>query len=556
MDKLQFFNNLSDCVCAFDFNNQIVFKNNAFINTFSNFKSFERFKKHFNFNICYLSTENLKNLTPFDMLLNSKENFQTICTHQNLEEEYTTYSLNKFMLGEYKVVILKNISAVFSLVDIEKQLQKLKKEYENVKSSNEKFLKIQEQSQSQFLKMGIINRIAMVIRETNDISTILHSALNEINNLLGSYKTYFSMKVKGGFKIKYYVNNSAPDFDIITEYEDDVIEQIKNKKIVVSVCRKEYINSDIFLPKGVKRLIIPVFNKNKLLGIIVSLTNQKFQIKDNEEILESISVHLASSIIQAGLIQQLNKKNTKLEKTLIELKETQIQLINTEKMASVGQLVSGVAHEINTPLASINSNTSLISKILNSEKNIDSNKIDILKDLNSIDIEAVQRISNIVKSLKRFVRLDEAQFQEADINKEIDLTLKLIQHELKDNIKIEKNYGPLTPVFCSVNMLNQVFMNLLVNACHSNANIITISTSTDDTNLTVKIKDNGEGIPSNVQNKIFDVGFTTKKIGLGTGLGLPISKKIIELHKGTLSFISKQNEGTEFTIIIPLKPKE
>ena len=292
-----------------------------------------------------------------------------------------------------------------------------------------------------------------------------------------------------------------------------------------------------------------------MLGIIVTLTRQKFNVEENKEILQSISVQLASSIIQAGLIQQLNKKNKKLEKTLSELKETQMQLINSEKMASIGQLVSGVAHEINTPLASISSNNKLVSKLISSNS-VSDEQLSILKDLNSIDIEAVNRISNIVKSLKRFVRLDEAEFQEADINKELDLTLKLLTHELKNNIEVVREYSKLPPIMCSVNMLNQVFMNLILNACHSlsekNNAKITISTGIVDNNLVVKIKDNGCGIPLDVQSKIFNVGFTTKKIGLGTGLGLSISKKIVEMHKGNISFNSQPNMGTEFSVSIPL----
>ena len=226
-------------------------------------------------------------------------------------------------------------------------------------------------------------------------------------------------------------------------------------------------------------------------------------------------------------------------------------------MASIGQLVSGVAHEINTPLASISSNNDLINRILANKNNLSLEQIEILRELNNIDIEAAQRISNIVKSLKRFVRLDEAEFQKADINKEIDLTLKLLTHELGNNIEIIKNYSAIPEVMCSVNMLNQVFMNLLVNACHSikqkkQKGIIVITTMADEKFLTVKIKDNGTGIPSEIQSKIFNAGFTTKKIGIGTGLGLSISKKIVELHKGSISFVSKQNEGTEFTVSIPV----
>ena len=557
MDKLDFFNNYSEPVCAYNDAMQLVFKNKSFISTFTNSVSFERLKKRFNINLCFLSSNNI-NLTPFDILLKSKENVHTICSYQNLKGEYIYYYIYSFVFDEYKIIVFKDITATESLDALKEKYSKLQCNYSDLKEANQKYSKLQEQSQTQVLKMGIINRISLVIRETNDIETVLSSALDEIHNLTGSYKTYFSMKEKSAFRIRYCVNSN--DVDKLTEYENDVSEKIKNKDIVVSSCLKECQNASEFLPRGVTRIIIPVYNKNKLLGIIVTFTKHKFNLDDNREILQSISVQLASSIIQAGLIQQLNKKNKKLEKTLEELKETQLQLINSEKMASVGQLVSGVAHEINTPLASINSNSSMIARLIKDKETLNKEHLELLQDLNDIDIEAVQRISNIVKSLKRFVRLDEAEFQEADINKEIDLTLKLMAHELKNNITVIKNYAQIPPVMCSVNMLNQVFMNLLVNACHSfdetcKQKLITISSLVDDDNLVVKIKDNGKGIPQALQSKIFNVGFTTKQIGIGTGLGLSISRKIVERHKGNITFSSKENEGTEFVVSIPLNLK-
>lgn len=558
MENLEFLNNLTDSVCAFDSDKQIVFKNNLFISEFSGFSSFDRLKKRFNFNLCFLSSDSFTNVTPIDIILKNKENVHTICSFQNLKEEYKYYYIYSFDFDKYKILVFKDVTSSQELIGLKDKYSKLENNYNEVKETADKFLKQQELSQTQVLKMGIINRISLVIRETNDIETVLSSALEEINNFIGSYKTYFSMKEKNSFEIKYCVN--CFDNGVITQYEDDILAKIKNKEIVVSSCIKEFHNSSEILPRGVTRVIIPVYNKNKLLGIIVTFTKHKFNLEDNSEILQSISVQLASSIIQAGLIHQLNKKNKKLEITLKELKETQIQLINTEKMASVGQLVSGVAHEINTPLASINSNSFMISKLIKDKQALDKNQLEILADLNDIDIEAVQRISNIVKSLKRFVRLDEAELQEADINKELDLTLKLMAHELKNNIRVVKNYAQLPNLMCRVNMLNQVFMNILVNACHSILNsekegIIEIITSCDDVNLVVKIKDNGCGIPQNQQSKIFNVGYTTKKIGMGTGLGLSISKKIVELHKGTISFISKEGVGTEFIVSIPLNLK-
>ncbi len=555
MDNLAFFDNYSEAVCAFTNDKKIVFKNKSFLFSFPDCLTIDKFKKRFNFNLCFLSLENIKNKTPIDLMLQSKENFHTICTYQNVNEEYIHYYISTFKFGDYLIAVFKDVTSIDKIDSVQKKYAQLKTLFDEVKESTEKFAKMQETAQTQVLKMGIINRISLVIRETNDMETILSSALGEIHSLLGSFKTYFSLRDKSSFKLTYSVLGDDIEKDLLIDYEETVVSQIKNKEIVVGSCVREYINSEVVHAKGVKRIIIPVYNRSRLLGIIVTLTRQKFNVAENKEILQSISVQLASSIIQAGLIQQLNKKNKKLEKTLSELKETQMQLINSEKMASIGQLVSGVAHEINTPLASISSNNKLISKILSSD-NISSQQLEVLKDLNSIDNEAASRISNIVKSLKRFVRLDEAEFQEADINNEIDLTLKLLAHELKRNITVVKKYAHLSPISCSVNMLNQVFMNLLVNACHSipqdKQGQITISTLIENNCLLVKVKDNGCGIPKDVQSKIFNVGFTTKKIGLGTGLGLSISKKIIELHKGSISFVSEENIGTEFTVSIPI----
>ncbi len=555
MKDFSFFENFIDAVCVFDGNGEIFFANHVFLTFFKGFKTISKLKKHFNFNICFLNSEDFNIYTPLDFVFSSKESFHTVCSFQNINEEYSYFYLHSFILNGYKVLILKDITNENILFNERKKLEDLTKKYKEEKDLNKKFAKLQENSQAQVLKMAIINRISLVIRETNNIENILDSTLFEIHNLLGSYKTYFSVKDKNAFKIRHSVNNSEK-INTITEYEEEVIKNIRNKDIVLSLCLKEFLNAETILPKSVNRIIIPIYNKNKLLGIIVTFTKHKFLKEENNEILQSIAVQLSSSIIQSNLFEQLKKKNKKLEKTLSELKETQIQLINTEKMASVGQLVAGVAHEINTPLASINSNNKIIEKLLNKENILSSKNLQIIKELNNVDNEAINRISNIVKSLKRFVRLDEAEFQEADINKEIDLTLKLITHELKDNIKIVKNYSQIPQVMCSVNMLNQVFMNLLVNACHSIPNSqtgeIIISTEINNQNLTVKIKDNGTGIPQNVQNKIFNVGFTTKKIGIGTGFGLSISKKIIELHKGSISFTSKEGVGTEFVICIPI----
>ena len=179
--------------------------------------------------------------------------------------------------------------------------------------------------------------------------------------------------------------------------------------------------------------------------------------------------------------------------------------------------------------------------------------LETMLKINEIDKEAIKRISQIVQSLKKFVRLDESELQFADINREIDLTLEIIKHETKNKIKIIKNYSELPQIKCYPNILNQVFMNLLVNACQSieTDGEINITTEFSDGFLTVKIKDNGTGIDESIKDKIFTAGTTTKKIGIGTGLGLAISQKIIQKHNGTISFTSEKGKGTEFILKIP-----
>jgi signal transduction histidine kinase len=287
-----------------------------------------------------------------------------------------------------------------------------------------------------------------------------------------------------------------------------------------------------------------------MIGVIVLLSYQKRELNEEIEILDAISSQLGNAIIRAELYQK-NAQNVKdLKKALEELKETQLQLINSEKMASLGQLVAGVAHEINTPVASIKSNNEILTKLIDKIEN--DNIKEMFSQINSIDKEAIERISKIVTSLKKFVRLDEAELQEADINKEMDLTLEIIRHETKNKVDIEKHYGDIPLIKCYPNMLNQVFTNILINACQAIKDFgkITIITEYSDKKLTIRIKDNGIGISRENLNKIFTVGYTTKGVGVGTGLGLAISQKIIAKHNGEIRVNSELGVGTEFIITL------
>ena len=404
--------------------------------------------------------------------------------------------------------------------------------------------------------MALLNRFNNQIRESVDLDKIIISALKELSTLLGGFKAYYASSTADKYKIEITCPEKyQSEKDKLISFDNSVNKSIASRNAHISFCLKDYNENPETFQTQTDRIVLPIFHQSNLLGVLVVLSYQKINLAPDDDVLKAISTQLSNAIVQASLFVQINEQNKKLEETLKELQETQLQLINSEKMASLGQLVAGVAHEINTPIASINSNNSIMEKLIEkiSPDGTNTNILDMIKDLNNIDKEAIKRISKIVVSLKQFVRLDEAELQNANINKELDLTLDLIRHETKNKVEIEKNYGEIREIKCYPNMLNQVFMNLLVNACQSieTKGVITITTIDEGEYLTIKIKDTGCGIKETDKEKIFQAGYTSKGVGVGTGLGLAITKKIIEKHNGKISYTSIPDQGTEFTVKIP-----
>lgn len=314
--------------------------------------------------------------------------------------------------------------------------------------------------------------------------------------------------------------------------------------------------------------------------------------KDEIELLQDIGNQVAIAIYQAQLYEESQAKTTEIERSYQELKETQLQLIQSEKMSSLGQLVAGIAHEINNPMSFIYGNLDVASRYaadlsqlitayrsayphpppeisdLAAQLDIDYALNDFPQLLASMETGAT-RIRDIVKSLRMFSRLDRAEYKAVDIHENIENTLVILQNRLngragKPEIQVVKRYGDIPEIECYGSLLNQVFMNLLANGIdaieerqgqepedYSGCITITtaISAEAPHSKIFVGFQDNGVGMTADTVAKIFDPFFTTKPVGVGTGMGLPISYQIVtSRHRGQLQCKSTLGQGTRFTV--------
>lgn len=313
---------------------------------------------------------------------------------------------------------------------------------------------------------------------------------------------------------------------------------------------------------------------------------------EQEEVLARVGLHLKLRCLTKKLERLVEERTIELTTTVSDLQNYQLQLVQSEKMSTLGQLVAGVAHEINNPVSFINGNLfhvdnyvqDLIAhlkmyqqqatalEISNHEKAIDLEYLlrDLPETIHSMK-QGTDRIHNISVSLRTFSRADSTEKIIFDVHEGIDSTLLILKHRLKANghcpeIAIIKEYGNLPLIECFPGQLNQVFMNIIANAINaiedsnqkriqepkSNIHQIMIRTSSTNGAMKIQIQDNAMGMPEEVKMKVFDRLFTTKSVGKGTGLGLAIAYQIIvEKHQGKLEVHSELGKGTEFTIFIP-----
>ncbi len=329
----------------------------------------------------------------------------------------------------------------------------------------------------------------------------------------------------------------------------------------------------------------PLAIESRLLGVISINRREGVEPFDEKALEQGRSlVNMLTFVLENALLHRESQERIKqLQDLNNQLEEAQSQLLQSEKLASIGQLAAGVAHEINNPIGYVNSNLTTLRGYLNdilgliqhyeeTEKEL-ADKPEVLSPISSlkeeIDIEylrddclelmdecdeGVNRVKKIVQDLKDFSRVDSGDWEWADLHVGIDTTLNVVWNEIKYKAEVEKLYGDLPNLRCMPSQLNQVFMNLLVNAAQAmeERGKITIQTRVEGDEVVVDVSDTGKGMSPETMKKVFDPFFTTKPVGKGTGLGMSLSYGIIQKHGGSIDVESEVGKGTTFHIRLPI----
>ncbi|MFP6655640.1 MAG: ATP-binding protein [Myxococcota bacterium] len=313
-------------------------------------------------------------------------------------------------------------------------------------------------------------------------------------------------------------------------------------------------------------LVVPILFGVDLLGVIAvgrKVSGERLAA-DDRELLRTLANQSSIAIENAKAFDEIAKLNESLEvrveERTRELQETQNQLMQGEKMKSLGQLVAGVAHELNNPIGFVHANLQLLDEFIEKLVSAQESGEDATEHRAAItkllfrSREGTERVKKIVQDLRTFSRTDQADLQMAQLADEIDRTLALMEPRFKGNIEVIREYQPLPDVSCYPGQLNQVFLNLLMNACDvlEDGGTIRIRTALVGEVVRIEFEDSGPGIPVDVQRRVFDPFFTTKEVGKGTGLGLSLSHGIIDRHGGQITIQSEPDKGAIFRIELPL----
>jgi two-component system NtrC family sensor kinase len=346
----------------------------------------------------------------------------------------------------------------------------------------------------------------------------------------------------------------------------------------ITVPVKTLIRSALTIARGNFNERVPIRSSDEV-GILASAFNQMARaLSVRETQLQELNRNLENMVHDRTI--ELENSHEALKRAYLDLQSTQEQLIQTEKMASLGQLVAGIAHEIKNPLNFIYGNTGFLADYTQKLQNL----IDSFEKLSSISIEdraeisrlkdslhysfikedlktlidnfseGARRINTIVSDLRAFSRMDADRISEVDIHASLEMSLNLMRNQYKNRIEIHKEYGDIPKIQGYLGKLNQVFMNLLSNAFHAiqGKGDVWIRTRSNDGNVEIEIEDSGVGIPKENLKRIFEPFFSTKPVGQGTGLGLSISYGIIEQHQGKIQVTSIPQKGSSFIVRLPI----
>ncbi len=310
----------------------------------------------------------------------------------------------------------------------------------------------------------------------------------------------------------------------------------------------------------------PLLGKSGDLGILYLENNRSIGAFTREDLslLCAVASQIGLAIENARFFDALKRTNEELEQIVEErtaaLRETQVKLFQTEKMAALSRLVAGVAHEINNPLGALKSNLDLLVQMFdrvaaNPDRRADQSVLfENLAGLGQTSLLACRRIASVVRSLTAFVRLDQAEFKPASLNDGIQTVLQLMGPSVRQGIRITTRLGDLPEIPCYPALLNQALMHLIENACQAirQTGDVTIETSRQDNQVVLRIRDTGCGIPKEHLPRIFEPGFTTKGAGVGVGMGLAVVQQVVREHHGTIDVESDAGKGCLVTIHLPL----
>ncbi|OCQ91728.1 hypothetical protein BCD67_09555 [Oscillatoriales cyanobacterium USR001] len=445
---------------------------------------------------------------------------------------------------------------------------------------------------------ALLNRLTKRIRASLNLDEILDTTVEELGNMLQLERVSFGWynRHQKTLEISWEYCSKGLQKRLGLFYLDspiDLATRLQHSKSVrlspVNSHSRNSQESEHLKLKNLCYLAIPIFINTERQGYLLASAKRKFGGKDETQLLQAVADQLAIAITQSHLYTQTQEQVKLLDQTLTELKRTQSQLVQSEKMSSLGQLVAGIAHEINNPVNFIYGNITYANeyikdfiKILNLyQQHYPEPALEIQQEIEVTDLnfiiedlrrildsmkQGAERIRLIVLSLRNFSRLDEGEKKEVDIHEGIDNTLLLLQNRLEDKITVVKSYSKLPKAECYPGQLNQVFMNLFSNAIDALTSseipekIISVKTAllekTEGRFVTIAIADNGPGISPEIQPKIFDPFFTTKPVGKGTGMGLAISYQIVtEVHGGKISIETPSSGGVEVLVEIPIEDR-